>query len=230
MKQILGSGLLLSALVAAHPLHAQTCNGMPMRGRGAVAATYLNGDAAETPLELKQYGGAVLYQIPGWSPFHTRHAVRVEGRYGDASAEERLNGLVVSRFPGHQYGASAGYTVDVLPHSYVGQYVVCLNAGADASHWDIDGESGTVFTIPADLSFGIDLHRGAFGVTPHVGFGAFWHHASGDTPLGPVQRSGFKPWNEGGIGVTVGPMHVDAAVRHEFKVRERGRITVGWFF
>lgn len=230
MKHLVVPGLLVAALAAAGPADAQTCNGMPMRGRGAVAATYLRGDAAETPLELEQYGGGAVVQIPGWSPFQTRHAVRVEARYGDAAAEQRQNGILVTRFPGHQYGVAAGYTVDVLPHSYVGQYVICLNAGADASHWDIDGQSGTVFTIPADLSFGVDLHGGTFGVTPHAGFGAFWHHTAGDTPLGRVERSGFKPWGEGGIGLTVGPMHVDASVRHEFKVRRRARFAMGWSF
>ncbi|MBX6365739.1 MAG: hypothetical protein IRZ00_17970 [Gemmatimonadetes bacterium] len=229
MKHLVVAGLLL-AVLAAGRVDAQTCNGLPIRGRGAVAASYLRGDAAETPLELAQYGGAAVVQIPGWSPFHTRHAVRVEARYGDATAEQRQNGTLVTRFPGHQYGAAAGYTVDVLPQSYVGDYVICLNAGADASHWEIDGQSGTVFTIPAGLTFGVDLHGATVGVAPHAGFGAFWHHAAGDTPLGRVERSGVKPWGEGGVGVTVGPMHADASVRHEFKVSRRARFTMGWFF
>jgi len=230
MKHLVLPGLLLAALGGAAPLHAQACNGLPLRHRGVVAGTYLNGTAAETPLQLEQYGAAVVYQLPGRSPWGTHQAVRLDGRYGDAAAERKLNGLLVDRFPGHQYGASAGYTVDVLPSSYVGQYVVCLNVGADASHWDIDGESGTVFSLPAGLSFGIDLHRGAVGILPHASFGGFWFKATGDTPLGHVQRDGFKPWSEGGLGVTLGPAHVDATIRHEFKTRERGRITVGWFF
>src|SRR5512141_1368846 len=140
-KLALATGaLLLSAAVCALPLAAQVCNGMPFSGHGMVAASYLSGDAADSPYTVRQYGAELVHQLNAWTPLGTHQLIRLEGAAGRAS-EDIPRGLNLP--PDHVggSGASAGlaYTLDVLPGSYAGPYVICLSSAVQGQWWRVAG-------------------------------------------------------------------------------------------
>ncbi len=211
---------------AASPAVGQVCNGLPFRGRGIVAASYMDGDAADSPYALHQYGGILVHQLPGWSPLGTHQVVRIEGMVGRAS----LDSLVVAtgsatHFAGSGGTAGASYTVDVLPASYAGEYVLCLSAGVQGQWWHVTGMDGGGVTLPVWLSFGAPLRRGPTGFFPHASFGAYWRTVTGQAPAGPVRSHGVLPWADAGVGLLLGRTRVDAVIRHELRARERALVT-----
>ncbi len=220
--------LVLAALAvgAASPAAGQVCNGLPFRGRGIVAASYLSGEAADSPFALRELGGSYVRQLPGWSPLETHHALRIDAAFGRASFDT----LAAPGMPGHFAGSGgmvgASYTLDVLPSSYGGDYTVCVSAGLQRQWWRVSGSNGGGVVLPVWLSFGAPLQAGPIGVFPHVSVGAYGRLVSGQGPLRPVRERGFRPWGDAGVGFILGPARIDAAVRHEFQARERAVLTI----
>ena len=128
------AGLGLAALVIAAPARGQVCEGLPFRGTAAAAATYVSGDAADGPYSVRQYGGAFVRQLPGWSPLGTHQVVRLNAAAGQARWQSAPRVLPVTRFEGRQASAGIGYTVDALSNSAVGSYVVCASVALEGQY------------------------------------------------------------------------------------------------
>ncbi len=226
-RGILILGVVAGVGAAAPPAAAQVCNGLPFRGRGIVAASYLSGDAADSPFALREYGASVTRQLPGWSPLGTHHVVRLEGGLGRASFDTLTAAAGPAHFAGSGGSLGGSYTLDVLPGSYTGEYVVCVSGGLQGQWWRVAGLNGGGVTLPVWLSFGVPLRLGPTGIFPHAGFGGYWRAVTGNAPDGSVRARGFRPWGEVGAGLLLGPARLDGALRHEFRTRERLVVTLG---
>lgn len=225
---ISGLALLITLAAAAGPAAGQACNGLPFRGRGLVAASYLAGDAADSPYALHEYGGTVVRQLPGWSPFATHHLLRFDATGGRASLDTLAPATgLVTRIGGGGGALGGSYTVDVLPGSYAGDYAICASAAVQGQWWNVGGFTASAVTVPVWLSFGGPLRVGTAGVSAHAGFGAYWRTVSGDGPQGSLARRGLRPWGDAGAGLLLGPARLDATVRHEFRTRQRVVVTFG---
>ncbi len=210
------------------PAAAQACNGLPFRGRGLLGASYLAGDAADSPYALHELGGMVLRQLPGWSPFGTHHMVRIEASGGAASLDTLAPATGVMTHIGGSGGTAAGsYTVDVLPGSYAGDYSICLSGAVQGQWWTVGGFNAGDLTVPVWLSVGVPVRVKSGGVSAHAGFGAYWRSVSGVGPRGSMAGAGVRPWGDAGAGVLLGPARIDATLRHEVRARERVSVTFG---
>ncbi len=226
-RRALMLGVVAGVAAAAPPAAAQVCNGLPFRGRGIVAASYLSGDAADSPFALREYGASVTRQLPGWSPLATHHVVQLEGGAGRASFDTLTAGAGPTHFAGSGGSLGGSYTLDVLPGSYIGDYVLCISGGLQGQWWRVSGLNGGGLTVPLWLSFGAPLRLGPTGVFPHAAFGGYWRAVTGEAPYRSVRAHGLRPWSEAGVGVLLGPTRLDGAVRHEFRTRERLVLTLG---
>ncbi len=218
--------ILITAAAAASPAAGQVCNGLPFRGQRMVAASYLTGDAADSPYSLRELGATGVYQLPGWSPFGTHQLLRVEAAGGRASLEgpgPTAGTLVQVRGNGGMLGLS--YTIDVLPSSYAGDYAICVSAGLQRQWWWVSGSSGGGMILPVWLSFGAPLRAGPTGLFPHAALGAYARDVAGDSQQGRVESHGVRPWGDVGLGFFLGPARIDAALHHEFRTRQRAVIT-----
>lgn len=224
------SVLFLAALAVPVAARAQVCNGLPFRSEGGVVGTYVSGDASDTPYHVRQYGGSIVQQLPFWTPFGTHHAIRLDGVGGTADWTGKLapTDLVDSHFGGHQGSGGISYTMDILPQSVAGSYVICLSAGVQGVWWRVEDMQGRGLTAPFWLSFGVPLRVGAFGANPHASFGGYYRKVTGEAPVANVLTRGFRPFGDAGVGLMIGPLRVDGTVRHEFRTRSRGMVSFGF--
>ena len=121
-------------------------------------------------------------------------------------------------------GAVGGsYTLDVLPASCAGEYVLCPSGGLQGEWWRVSGMSARGMTLPLWLSFGAPLRLGVMGIFPHASFGGYARLVTGEVPSGALRSRDLRPW--GDAGLLLGPAAVDASIRHEFRTRERAVLT-----
>ncbi len=219
--------LAVAALALAAPARGQVCEGLPFRGTAAVAATYLSGDAADGPYAVRQLGGILVRQLPGWSPLGTHQALRLEAAGGQASWHTPPQAPLPAGFEGLGARARLGYTLDVLPNSAVGSYVVCASAALEGEYWRVGGLGAGGATLPAWLSFGVPLGPSSFAILPHASFGGYLRAISGRTPAGDLRPHGFSPWAELGAGLVARGLSLDLGLRHEFHSRERVVVRAG---
>lgn len=222
-----GAALALAALVIASPARSQVCEGLPFRGTAAAAATYTSGDAADGPYSVRQYGGALVHQLPGWSPLGTHQVVRLTAAAGQATWHSAPRVLPATRFDGRQASAGIGYTLDALSNSAVGSYVVCASAALEGQYWRVGGASAGGATLPLWLSFGLPLGPAAFALVPHAGFGAYARAISGRSPEGDLRPHGLSPWAAIGLGLAARGLSLDGSLRHEFHSRQRLVVRAG---
>ena len=220
-RGIVAAGVLLAGAAAATPAAAQLCNGLPFRSRGIVAASYLTGDAADSPYVLREYGASVARQLPGWSPFGTHQVVRAQGGVGRASFDTLTAATGPAHFAGNGGSVGVSYTVDVLPASVTGEYVLCLSGGLQGQWWHVAGLGAGGVAAPIWLSFGAPIRLGSLALFPHGSFGAYWRAVTGQAPDGPVRERGVRPWSDTGAGLMLGRARLDAVLRHELDTRER---------
>lgn len=221
MRSLMVAAVFAAGTLAGAPAHAQTCQGVPFHGSGAVVATYLSGDAADGPYAVRQYGGALVRQLPWWTPLGTHQALRLEASAGEARWHSPPLMQPPTSFDGEQASGGLTYTADVLPSSAVGSYAVCASAAIQGEYWRVDGLRAGGVTLPIWLSFGLPLGSSSMAVVPHASFGGYLRVFSGNTPDGTLQARGIRPFAETGTGLVLRAVRLDAFVRHEFKSRER---------
>lgn len=186
--------------LAADPVLAQRCLGLPMSGKnylGAETRESWTGHRRQTPV----YGGRYAHR------FDAGNGVSVIGSIGGAG--------------GHVAGDTAAVHVSgMLSTSMtpVNNLSVCAGLGFEARAVDYPGESrndaDAFGSVPVSLGFGYDMHLGALTLTPFAAPTLAYYEFESDNYKNGKRQRGFDKYVTMGATGSISRFSVGASYRN----------------